>query len=142
VSSPTPVDLTFLLNAFKNNTPGVAHAVGVSADGLLIASTSGLPRDRADQLAAVASGLSSLLRTAANLLCAGQVSSNVTEVDSGFLFSMAVSTGASLFVLATREADIGHVAHEMADLINRVGAALTPTARDSIFTSTAVGGPA
>jgi uncharacterized protein len=124
-----PTDLAFLLNGFQRRTGGVAHAIGVSADGLLIASTSGLPRDRADQLAAVASGLSSLLRSAANLLEAGPVISNVTEVGDGFLFSMAVSTGASLFVLADRSADIGNVAHEMTDLINKVGPALTPATR-------------
>jgi predicted regulator of Ras-like GTPase activity (Roadblock/LC7/MglB family) len=138
MTEPVP-DLTFVLNGFKHRTPGVAHAIGVSADGLLIASSLGLSRDRADQLAAVASGLSSLLRSAANLLDAGPVVSNVTEVGSGFLFSMSVSQGASLFVLADRTADIGHVAHEMTDLINKVGSALTPTARDT--TLTPIGGP-
>jgi predicted regulator of Ras-like GTPase activity (Roadblock/LC7/MglB family) len=135
-------DLAFLLTNFKHQTPGVAHAIGVSADGLLVASSSGLPRDRADQLAAVASGLSSLLRSAANLLEAGRVISNLTELDGGFLFSMAVSTGASLFVLAARNADIGTVAHEMTELINRVGTALTPTVRENYFAPMPVGGGA
>lgn len=129
MSEPS-LDLAFLLNDFKRHTPGVAHAIGVSADGLLVAATDGLPRDRADQLAAVASGLSSLLRSTASLLEAGRIISNVTELDGGFLFSMVVSDGASMFVLAARDADIGTIAHDMTQLINRVGAALTPAARN------------
>ena len=41
-------------------TPGVAHAMVVSADGLPVAVSERLDRPRADQLAAIASGLASL----------------------------------------------------------------------------------
>ena len=61
-------DLGFLLNRFAAQVSDVSCAVAVSADGLLIAKTDSLPRDRADQLAAIASGLVSLLAGAARAL--------------------------------------------------------------------------
>lgn len=122
-------DLDFLLNDFVTRVPEVAHAVAVSADGLILAATRSLPADSTDQLAAVGSGLVSLLRGAAGFFHAGRVISNVTEMDGGFMFSMSVSSGASLLVLASRECDIGRVGHELADLINRVGPALSPRHR-------------
>ena len=47
-------DLGWLLANFADRVPGVAHAVAVSADGLLLAASRDLPRDRADQLSAIA----------------------------------------------------------------------------------------
>ncbi|HEY1177988.1 MAG TPA: roadblock/LC7 domain-containing protein, partial [Phytomonospora sp.] len=38
-------DLGWLLAGFADRVPGVAHAVAVSADGLLLASSRDLPRD-------------------------------------------------------------------------------------------------
>lgn len=61
----TTQDLGWLLANFADRVPGVAHAVAVSADGLLLAASRDLPRDRADQLAAIASGLVSLTQGAA-----------------------------------------------------------------------------
>jgi len=42
----TTQDLSWLLANFADRVPGVAHAVAVSADGLLLASSRDLPRDR------------------------------------------------------------------------------------------------
>ena len=125
----TDIDLNFLLNNFVDRVPEVTHAVAVSADGLLIARSRALPPDEADRVAAVASGLVSLLRSAASHFQAGAVVSNLTELQGGFMFSMSVSSGASLLALATRQCDIGRVSHELVDLINRVGPALTPRHR-------------
>lgn len=126
-------DLDFLLNDFVDRLPDVAHAVAVSADGLLVARSRDLPDDEADRVAAVAAGLVSLLRSAAVHFQAGGVVSNLTELEQGFMFCMSVSSGASLLALASPQCDIGMVSHELADLINRVGPALTPPARDSLF---------
>jgi uncharacterized protein len=121
--------LDFLLDDFVSRVPFVANIIAVSADGLLIARNSSLPKDSADPLAAVASGLGSLLRGAAMHLQAGTVVSNLTELEGGLMFTMSVSTGASLLALASHECDIGQVAHELASLINQVGPALTPMQR-------------
>jgi len=125
------MDLDFLLNEFVERIPGVTHAVAVSADGLLIARSRTLPRDEADRVAAVGSGLVSLLRSAAKHFQAGAVVSNLTELEGGFMFSMSVSSGASLLALAARSCDIGRVSHELTELINRVGPKLTPYHRDT-----------
>ena len=127
-------NIDWLVNDFASRVPGVIHAVGVSADGLLVAATRSLPSEGADQLAAIASGLVSLLSGAARLLGAQPVSSNLTEMNGKFMFSMAVSDGASLLVVADRGCDIGQVSYEMAELINKVGPALTPAARARTIT--------
>jgi len=122
-------NIDWLLNDFANRVTGVTHAVGVSADGLLVAATRSLASGGAEQLAAIASGLVSLLSGAAQLLSAQPVASNLTEMNGAFMFSMAVSDGASLLVVADHTCDIGQVSYEMAELVNKVGPALTPAAR-------------
>ncbi len=133
-------ELDWLLGDFADRVPHVTHAVAVSSDGLRLAATESLlpagspTADRADQLAAVACGLVSLLAGAARLMGGGGVVSNLTELDAGFMFSMAVSSGASLLVLASRQCDIGTVSYEMTELINKVGPGLTPATRDDLLT--------
>jgi predicted regulator of Ras-like GTPase activity (Roadblock/LC7/MglB family) len=122
-------ELGWLLDSFADRTPDVSHAIAISTDGLLVAATRGLPADRADQLAATGSGLVSLLRGAARFFEAGAVISNVTQMDGGFMFSMAFSDGASLLVLAAPTCDVGKVSYEMTELANRIGDALTPAIR-------------
>ncbi|WP_035803149.1 roadblock/LC7 domain-containing protein [Kitasatospora mediocidica] len=138
MTSQTP-DLDWLLNDFAARVPEITHAVAVSADGLLIAATRDVAPERGDQLAAIASGLVSLLAGAGRLLEADPVISNLTELQGGFLFSMAVSSGASLLVLAGKTCDIGQVSYEMAELINQVGPALAPAARAMLLNSTSSG---
>ena len=128
------LDVNFLLNDFVARVPKVTHIVAVSVDGLLVARNQALPRDPAERLAAIASGLVSLLHGAAKELQAGQVVSNLTELAGGFMFTMSVSSGASLLTLAACGCDIGQVGHELADLINRVGPALSPLARPGVLT--------
>jgi predicted regulator of Ras-like GTPase activity (Roadblock/LC7/MglB family) len=97
----------------------------------MLAATRGLRADRADQLAATGSGLVSLLRGAARFFDAGAVIANVTQMDGGFMFSMAFSDGASLLVLASPTCDVGKVSYEMTELANRIGDALTPALRSA-----------
>jgi predicted regulator of Ras-like GTPase activity (Roadblock/LC7/MglB family) len=122
-------DLGWLLAGFAERVPGVAHAVAVSADGLLLASSRDLPRDRADQLSAVTSGLVSLTQGASRCFEGGAVLQTVVEMDRGFLFVMSVSDGSCLSVLAASTCNVGVVAYEMAVLVARAGDVLTPTLR-------------
>lgn len=119
-------ELAFLLNDFTNRVYEVTHVMAVSADGLLVACDDGLAEAEADRLAAIASGLVSLLNGAARALDAAPVGSNLTELNGGYMFSMSVSSGASLLALASFDCDIGQVGHELTTLINKVGPALTP----------------
>lgn len=119
----------WLVNDFADRVPGVAHAVVVSADGLLLTASSRLPLDRADQLAAVASGLVSLTQGAAHCFEAGTVHETVVEMELGTMILMSISDGSSLAVLAAPNCDIGQVAYEMTLLVDRVGQILTPELR-------------
>ncbi|MBL7490657.1 roadblock/LC7 domain-containing protein [Frankia sp. AgB1.9] len=125
-------NLNWLINNFVDRVPGVAHTVVVSADGLLLAVSDGFPRDRADQLAAVSSGLVSLTQGAARVFEAGLVTQTVVEMEHGFLFIMAISDGASMAVLAAPSCDIGLVGYEMALLVSRAKAVLTPALRQEL----------
>ncbi|QSB15422.1 roadblock/LC7 domain-containing protein [Natronosporangium hydrolyticum] len=125
--------LNGLLDNFVDRVPEVECAAAVSADGLVLAASRNLPRDSCDQLAAIASGLVSLLTGAARFFRAGHVVSNVTELDGGFMFSMSVSSGASLLALASRSCDLGLVGQELADLINRVEPTLTVCSRSDFL---------
>src|SRR5216683_5061417 len=89
-------DLNWLITNFVERVPTVAHAIVVSADGLPLAFSEGFPPDRADQLAAVASGLVSLTQGAARVFEAGTVTQTVVEMEGGFLFIMAISDGACM----------------------------------------------
>ena len=124
-----PSQFGWLVNDFAERVPGVAHAVVVSADGLLLTCSARLPIDRADQLAAVASGLVSLTQGAARCFEAGGVNQTVVEMDRGYLFLMSISDGSCLAVLAAPNCDIGLVAYEMTLLVERVGQQMTPELR-------------
>ena len=122
-------ELGWLLDRFVDRAPGAAHAVVVSADGLFLASTRGLPRDRGEQLSAIVSGLASLTVGASLCLEAGPVRQTLVEMVDGFLLVMAVEEGAHLAVLASAGCDLGQVGYEMALLVERVGMALSPAVR-------------
>jgi predicted regulator of Ras-like GTPase activity (Roadblock/LC7/MglB family) len=127
--SQAAANLGWLINNFVQQVPGVAHTILVSSDGLPLARSRGFPVDRADQLAAVASGLTSLTQGASRCFDAGGVRQMLVEMDHGYLFVMAVSEGSCLATLAAPSCDIGLVGYEMALLVSRVGAALTPDVR-------------
>jgi predicted regulator of Ras-like GTPase activity (Roadblock/LC7/MglB family) len=121
--------LNWLLNTFVRNTPGVAHAIVVSADGLLLAVSDRLDLDRADQLSAITCGVASLAEGGARLLDAGEVSQTVVEMQQGFLFVMSISDGSCLAVLAAPSGDVGVIGYEMTLLVTRTGTVLTPQLR-------------
>jgi predicted regulator of Ras-like GTPase activity (Roadblock/LC7/MglB family) len=122
----------WLVNNFAENVPGVAHAVVVSVDGLLLTSSSRLPIDRAEQMAAIAAGLVSLNIGAARLLGADEVVRAVVEMDLGVLLLTSVKDGSCLAVLAVRDCDIAQVAFEMTVLVDQVGQILTPQLRAAL----------
>jgi predicted regulator of Ras-like GTPase activity (Roadblock/LC7/MglB family) len=128
-------NLNWLITNFVDRVPGVAHTVVVSSDGLLLAVSDGFPRDRADQLAAVASGLSSLTSGAARIFEGGTVTQTVVEMVRGFLFVMAISDGSALAVLASSDCDMGLIGYEMALLVERAGDVLTPALRAELQSS-------
>ena len=122
-------DLSWLVSAFTERVPGVAHAVVVSSDGLLVAVSDHLPRDHADRLAAVTSGLVSITSGAAQMFDGDVVKQTVVEMGRGFFLVMGIRDGSILAVLAAGDADIGVVGYEMARLVKQAGEKLTPALR-------------
>lgn len=125
-------DFNWLVNNFVEHVPKVAHAVVLSADGLLLAVSDGFPRDRADQLSAVACGLHSLTQGAARVFDGGTVNQSIVEMSKGMLFVMGIGDGSVLAVLAAPEADSGLVGYQMSLVVERVGDSLTPALRDEL----------
>jgi predicted regulator of Ras-like GTPase activity (Roadblock/LC7/MglB family) len=122
-------DLSWLVSAFAERVPGVAHAVVVSSDGMLVAVSDHLPRDHADKLAAITSGLVSITVGAAQMFDHDVVKQTVVEMGRGFFLVMGIRDGSILAVLAARDADIGVVGYEMARLAKQAGEKLTPALR-------------
>ena len=122
-------DLDWVMSRFVEDVPDAAHAILVSADGLLMASSTSIPGERAEQVAAVSSGLASLAVGAARLFEGGAVMQTIVEMEMGFLMLMSVGDGSNLTVLTTEEADIGQVGYEMALLVDRVGSTVEAKAR-------------
>jgi predicted regulator of Ras-like GTPase activity (Roadblock/LC7/MglB family) len=122
-------NLNWLVANFAKATPGVAHAMVVSADGLPVAVSERLDRPQADQLAAITSGLASLSQGASRCFEGGPVTQTAVEMDRGFLFVMSISDGSCLAVLAASTCNVAVVAYEMTVLVARVGDVLTPSLR-------------
>jgi len=130
MSQPQQRDsLDWLVSKFAREVSGVSHAILVSADGLLMAASDHMPGERADQLAAVASGLASLATGAAQLFDGGHVMQSVVEMENGYLLLMRVGDGSNLATLATHHCDIGQIGYEMAILVERVGAVVQSARR-------------
>jgi predicted regulator of Ras-like GTPase activity (Roadblock/LC7/MglB family) len=125
--------LDWLLANFLRSTPGVVHALVVSADGLRVAQSAQLDDRLADQLAAATSGLVSLANGAARMVRLGAMTQTIVELTEGHLFVTQISSGAMLAVVAGQACDMGMVGYEMTVLAQQVGHALTPAARPSGF---------
>ncbi|WP_041939499.1 MULTISPECIES: roadblock/LC7 domain-containing protein [Frankia] len=122
-------NMSWLLNNLVKKVPEVTYVIALSSDGLLLATSYGMDRATADQLAAVASGFNSLARGAGRFFGGGSVRQTIVEMDQGFLFVTAVGDGSCLAILSSTGADIGLIAYEMALLVTRVGEFLTPELR-------------
>ncbi len=116
----------WLLDNFVRTVPATRHTLVVSADGLLMAMSDNLDRTSGDQLAAIVSGMSSLTRGASRQLNGGAVRQSIVEMDNGFLFLMNVSNGSVLAAVADSNCDVGLIGYEMAMLVSRTEATLTP----------------
>jgi len=122
-------DLNWLVTDFTLRVADVAHAVVVSADGVPLALSEGIPEDAAEQLAAITSGLASLIHGAARIFEAGLPTQALVDMQRGLMLIKAVSDGSSLAVLAAPDCDTDLVSYEMSRLVEAVGEALSPALR-------------
>jgi predicted regulator of Ras-like GTPase activity (Roadblock/LC7/MglB family) len=122
----------WLISNFAERVTGVAHAIVVSADGLLLTSSARLPPGNAEQLAALASGIVSLTEGGSRFFDSGAVVRTVVEMKRGIVLLMAISDGSCLAVMASPKCDIGVVGYEMTLLVERAGELLTPELRSEL----------
>jgi uncharacterized protein len=129
VNQPDSQDLDWLVTDFTERVADVAHAIVVSADGVPLALSEDVPVEHVGQLAAITSGLASLMLGASRILEVGAPTRALVEMEGGLLLVKSVSGGSSLAVLAAFECDTDQVSYEMTLLVEAVGEALTPSAR-------------
>lgn len=120
VSPNQAQDLAWLLRGLGEEVPVIRGSVLLSADGMLKAAH-GFDRASAEQLAALASGLFSIARSAGTKFDgSNEVRQVVTELKSSQLFIAWAGYNSVLAVLARAEADPAVVGFEMARLIKSV----------------------
>jgi uncharacterized protein len=129
LSQPYRQDLNWLVTEFTTRVEDVAHAIVVSADGVPLALSTGIPEHAVEQLSAIISGLTSLMLGAARAFEGGAPIQAMVEMEGGLLFVKAISDGSSLAVLAAPECDTRQISYEMTRLVGAVGELLTPSAR-------------
>ncbi|MCW2912246.1 MAG: roadblock/LC7 family protein [Actinomycetia bacterium] len=127
----TDRDLTWLLENLLERTPETRYALVLSKDGLKLCHTYGLNVDQADQLAAIASGIQSLSYGASVEFGdgSGGLRQSMTEFHGGLLFIVEAGEGAHLAVVATDDADVGVIGHNMNELVEQIGEHLTAPPR-------------
>ncbi len=122
----SPEEFSFLLDNFVEDTHGVDDALAVSADGIRLAVSDGLPEAMADQFGAITSGLASLTLGAARCFSEDNVHRVIIEMDRSYLLIVNMTHGSVLGVVARKDADIGLIAYEMTLFAERTGRVLTP----------------
>ncbi|MEU5884975.1 roadblock/LC7 domain-containing protein [Spirillospora sp. NPDC047279] len=123
-------DLDWLLENLREQTPGLRHVLVSSRDGLKICRTAGLDEDRADQLAAIASGIQSLSLSASAEFGTGiSAGLSMVEFAGGLLLIVPAGAGAHMAAVAADDADVGLVGHNMNELVERIGPFLSAAPR-------------
>jgi hypothetical protein len=127
-----PQDFGWLLDNFASSTPGVSHALIVSSDGLPLVAAVGMSPDLADPLAAMTSGILALGNNIAGKVGEPRCEQMMLKFHGGHFLFMGIGSLAGFAVLVQEGANLGVVAHQMAQLVDAVGHVLTPQLRDDL----------
>jgi uncharacterized protein len=127
-----PKDFGWLIDNFAASTPGVSHALIVSSDGLPLIAAGGMSPDLADPLAAMTSGIISLGNNIADRVGEAGCDQVMMKFPTGHFLFMGIGNLAGFAVLVKAGANLGVVAHQMAQLVDAVGHVLTPQLRDDL----------
>jgi uncharacterized protein len=138
-SSNIDSDLSFVLDAFVEETEGVRFAQTVSADGIHLAASSSGDRTSHDTFAAIASGLASLSDGAVDNFGLGPVTRQIIEATDAWILLSRISSTASIGVVADKRSDLGSVGYEMTLLSKRLGAVLSPDVVERLKRSVQLG---
>ena len=122
-------NLNWLVANFAKATPGVAHAMVVSADGLPVAVSERLDRPGPTSWPPSPPAWPAWPRGPPAASRAAWSPRRPSRWTAGFLFVMSISDGSCLAVLAASTCNVAVVAYEMTVLVARVGDVLTPSLR-------------
>ncbi|WP_327007713.1 roadblock/LC7 domain-containing protein [Dactylosporangium sp. NBC_01737] len=128
---PAPADrqaeLGWVLDGLLNAQRDVRHAVAVSADGMLVARTAGIDPADAERLAATVAGMASLTSGLCRSFAGEAVIHTAVTMVGGMALIIGIPGPAagSLAVLTTANPDIGAVGYACAELVKKLGAALS-----------------
>lgn len=126
-------NLDWLLDDLVHRLAGVRHAVVLSTDGLLLGRSTAMSTEDAEHFCAMSSALQSLARSAGTHFDGGAVRQTVIELDRAVMFVTAAGENACLALLTGETANMGMVAYEMNQMVQRVGAYLAASPRRSLF---------
>jgi len=115
-----PGTMDWVVDDLVRRVDGISQAVVLSRDGLTLGASHGLSREDADQFSAVAAGLQSLARAAAQWFSAGQVRQTIIEMDKAVMFAIEAGEGTCLAALCPADARPGLIAYEMGKLVKRI----------------------
>lgn len=116
------LDLHWLLDDLVRKVVGIDLAVLLSADGLLLAGSTGMATETAEHLSATGSAVIGLARSTGRRFARGRAHQAAIEMDGGYLLVAAAGQGTCLAVLTGPDPDVGMIVYEMHVLVRRVGA--------------------
>jgi predicted regulator of Ras-like GTPase activity (Roadblock/LC7/MglB family) len=115
-----PETMDWVVDDLVRRVEGISQAVVLSRDGLTLGASHGLSREDADHFSAVAAGLQSLARAAAQWFGGGQVRQTIIELDTAVMFAIEAGEGTCLAALCPADAQPGLIAYEMGKLVKRI----------------------
>ena len=115
-----PAAMDWVVDDLVRRVTGIRHAVVLSRDGLTLGASQGLSREDADHFCAVAAGLQSLAREAAQRFGGGQVRQTIVEMERALVFAIEAGEGTCLAAVCPADARPGLVAYEMGKLVKRI----------------------
>jgi uncharacterized protein len=116
----SPATMDWVVNDLVRRVEGIRQAVVLSRDGLTLGASQGLSREDADHFCAVAAGLQSLAREAAQRFGGGQVRQTIIEMEKALVFAIEAGEGTCLAAVCPADAKPGLIAYEMGKLVKRI----------------------
>ncbi|MET8430715.1 roadblock/LC7 domain-containing protein [Nocardia sp. NPDC004860] len=129
MTSTTTRNLDWLLDDLLDRLPDVRYAVVLSADGLPLGRSTALTEEQAEHFSAWSSAVHSLARAVGQRFDGGGVRQAVIELDDLVAFVTDAGANACLALIADAVANMGLVAYEMNQTVQRVGAFLAAEPR-------------
>jgi predicted regulator of Ras-like GTPase activity (Roadblock/LC7/MglB family) len=115
-----PATMDWVVDDLVRRVEGISQAVVLSRDGLTLGASQGLSREDADHFCAVAAGLQSLAREAAQRFGGGEVRQTIVEMEAALVFAIEAGQGTCLAAVCPADAKPGLIAYEMGKLVKRI----------------------